>query len=113
MRRPTTYWQDEIIDDDRLEELDEGIEKFEEIVCRCTESLGCGVEGETPEYLAKTIGYMVYQSGETDEDIGSPVESMDGNEGKKLAFGYIGVKGMERSGIGIASTAPEHPEEST
>lgn len=113
MRRPTTYWQDEIIDDDTLEKLDEGIQTFDGTVRKYAEARGCGVEGETPEFIAKTIGYMVYDSDETDQDIESPIDSLGDNEGKKLAFGYIGVKGMERMNIGVASTNPECQEEST
>ena len=101
MRRPRTEWHQEILDDDILDDLNYAAEEYSELLERLANRHPSPSPGETPEHIAKQIGFWVTEKDETEDDFSTPAyDDVDGDEGQKMALGYIGVKAFELAEIG-------------
>lgn len=100
MRRPRTEWHREVLDNGILENLDSATEGNSEKLSDLAERFPSPQPGETPEQIAKQIGFWMVEEDDTG-DFSTPVmDDVDGEEGKKMAMGYIGVKALEFADIG-------------
>jgi hypothetical protein len=105
MRRPRIEWHQEILDSEVLENLDHAAADYDELLIELAERHPCPKEGETPEHIAKQIGYWVTEEDATESDFSTPIsDDIEGEEGRKMALGYIGVKAFEFADKG---TVPE------
>lgn len=101
MRRPRTDWHQEILETAILENLDDAADRHDELLIELAQRHTDPSPGETPEFIAKQIGYWVVESGDTDAGFSTPAcNDTNGEEGKKMALGYIGVKAFELADIG-------------
>lgn len=101
MRRPRTEWHEEVLEDSILSNLNSAVEDYdEEKLVSLTERLSSDPNpGETPEFIAAEIGHWITE--QEGSDFSTPAyDDTEGREGKRLALGYIGVKGFEAADVG-------------
>lgn len=95
MNRPADHWHREILGPGILSNLDSAMESYEESLVRLAELFESESPGATPEFLARQIGYWLVEKERT-PDFDTPVyDDTDGDEGEKLALGYIGVNAFK------------------
>lgn len=96
MRTPHDYWHREVLDESIISRLDTAVQDSDsaQLICTAKRLTVSRQDGETPEYLAKTIGYMIADA--LGNDFTTPAQNdTDGREGESLAYGYIGIKAIE------------------
>jgi len=99
MESPSERWPEAIFDRDRLGRL---CEDFNSCRADILEYVEHRYENglapmETPELAACTIGQVAYEQHKEDDYFVSEIDEIDGEIGKKLAKGYIGIQAIQEA----------------
>lgn len=100
MRRPRTEWHQEVLDSDVLENLNSASEDNSDQLRELAGRFPSPQPGETPEQIAKQIGFWMVEEDDTGDFSTPATNDVDGEEGERMAMGYIGVKALEFADIG-------------
>lgn len=99
MESPSKRWPEAIFEGDDLDQLRCDFRSCKHAIVQWVENhyadgTSCG---ETPEMAALLIGHFAYMNHKEDDYFVQIIEGIEGDEGKKLAKGYIGIQAIEKA----------------
>lgn len=99
MECPSKRWPKAIFDTDDLKSLEEDFSSCEHDILQFVEHHyeNGTAPNESPEMAACLIGQIAYENHGEDDYFIRIIDDIEGEEGRKLAMGYIGIQAIQEA----------------